>query len=64
MQKIIKWAARINNSKAAGPVGRVVRDAVFPLVLRLTADSKMLREAYDYHVEWEGSPRGLVGRDR
>ncbi len=27
VERIIKWAARINNSKAAGPVGRVIRDA-------------------------------------
>jgi 2-polyprenyl-6-methoxyphenol hydroxylase-like FAD-dependent oxidoreductase len=53
VEKIIKWAARINNSKAVGPVGRVVRDAVFPAVLRLTADSTVLREAYDYHVDWD-----------
>lgn len=53
VEQIIAWAARINNAKAPGPVGRVVRDAMLPLVLRLTADSKAVRESYGYRVEWE-----------
>jgi FAD-dependent urate hydroxylase len=52
-ERIIKWAARINNSKAAGPVGRVFRDAMLPTILKLTADSKALRETFDYHVDWD-----------
>ena len=35
VEQIIRWAARMNSSKAAGPVGRVVRDAVLPVALRL-----------------------------
>jgi 2-polyprenyl-6-methoxyphenol hydroxylase-like FAD-dependent oxidoreductase len=53
VERIIKWAARINNSKAAGPVGRVLRDATLPAILRLTADTKAHRETFDYHVDWE-----------
>ena len=30
VERIVKWAARINNSKAAGPVGAAVRDAMLP----------------------------------
>jgi FAD-dependent urate hydroxylase len=52
-ERIIKWAARINNSKAAGPVARMFRDAMLPTILKLTADSKALREQYDYHIDWE-----------
>ncbi|MGW0227100.1 FAD-dependent oxidoreductase [Actinopolymorpha singaporensis] len=52
VERIIAQAARVNNAKAPGPVGRVVRDAMLPLVLRLTADSKALRESYGYRVEW------------
>lgn len=54
VEAIIKWAARINNSKVAGPLGRVVRDAVLPIVLKLTARSGMIGEMYDYHVDWGG----------
>jgi 2-polyprenyl-6-methoxyphenol hydroxylase-like FAD-dependent oxidoreductase len=52
VERIIKWAARINNSKTAGPVGRVFRDAMLPVILRLTANNKALRESYDYHIDW------------
>ena len=59
VERIIRWAARINNSKAAGPVGRVLRDAMMPAVLRLTADTKALRETFDFHVDWDA--RAPVG---
>lgn len=52
-ERIIKWAARINNSKAAGPVGRRLRDAMLPLILTMTADSKALRQTYGYHIDWD-----------
>lgn len=54
-ERIIKWAARINSNKVAGPVGRVVRDAVLPTVLKLTADSKALHQNFDHHIDW-GAP--------
>jgi 2-polyprenyl-6-methoxyphenol hydroxylase-like FAD-dependent oxidoreductase len=53
VEKIVKAAARINNNKAPGPFGRVARDAVLPLVLRRTADSRASREVYEYHLDWD-----------
>lgn len=53
VERIIKAAARINNSKAAGPVGRVLRDAMLPLVLKLTAESKAHRQVYGHHIDWD-----------
>jgi 2-polyprenyl-6-methoxyphenol hydroxylase-like FAD-dependent oxidoreductase len=53
VERIIKWASRINNSKAAGPVGRVVRDAMMPAILRMTSDTRALREMYDFHIDWD-----------
>jgi FAD-dependent urate hydroxylase len=53
VERIIKAAARVNSSKAAGPVARVLRDAMLPVVLKLTADSKAQKEVYDYHVDWD-----------
>ncbi len=47
------WAARINNSKAAGPVARVLRDAMLPAILKSTANSKAHRQTYDYHIDWD-----------
>jgi 2-polyprenyl-6-methoxyphenol hydroxylase-like FAD-dependent oxidoreductase len=53
VERIIKWASRINNSKAAGPVGRVLRDAMLPAILKLTADSKAQRQPYEHHIDWD-----------
>ncbi|GIF77520.1 FAD-dependent monooxygenase [Asanoa siamensis] len=52
VEAIIKAAARNNSSKAAGPVGRVVRDAVLPAILRMTAGGAAQRKVFDYHVDW------------
>jgi FAD-dependent urate hydroxylase len=57
VEKIIKWAARINNTKVAGPFGRVVRDAMMPPIMKMTANSKALRETFDYHLEWDAPAR-------
>ncbi|HET9736655.1 MAG TPA: NAD(P)/FAD-dependent oxidoreductase [Solirubrobacteraceae bacterium] len=53
VERIVKSAARINSSKAAGPVGARLRDAMLPWILRLTADGKAHRETYGYRIEWE-----------
>lgn len=53
VERIIKAADRMNSNKAPGPIVRVLRDATLPAILRLTADSKALREMYDYTVEWD-----------
>jgi FAD-dependent urate hydroxylase len=53
VERIIKVAARINSNKAPGPVARVVRDAVLPLILRLTTNSKQATQQYRYHIDWD-----------
>jgi FAD-dependent urate hydroxylase len=53
VERIIKWAARINNSKAAGPVAATIRDALLPVILRLTADAKAQRRIYEHHIDWD-----------
>jgi 2-polyprenyl-6-methoxyphenol hydroxylase-like FAD-dependent oxidoreductase len=53
VERIIKAAARVNSSKAAGPVARVFRDAMLPLILKMTANSKQARFVYDYHIDWD-----------
>jgi len=55
VERIVKWAARMNRGKAAGPVGRVVRDALLPAFLSMTADSKALRQTFDYHIDWDAT---------
>jgi 2-polyprenyl-6-methoxyphenol hydroxylase-like FAD-dependent oxidoreductase len=58
--RIIKWATRINSSKAAGPVAASIRDALLPVILRLTADAKAQRRIYDHHIDWD-APAGATG---
>ena len=53
VEGIIKVAARINSSKAPAPVARVFRDAVLPIVLRLTTNSKQVNQQYRYHIDWD-----------
>jgi FAD-dependent urate hydroxylase len=53
VERIIRWAARINNSKAAGPVGRALRDAMLPTILKLTAGGKAHRQIYGHHIDWD-----------
>jgi 2-polyprenyl-6-methoxyphenol hydroxylase-like FAD-dependent oxidoreductase len=53
VERIIRWAARVNNAKAAGPVGRAVRDLMLPPILKLTANSKAHREIYEHEIAWD-----------
>ena len=55
VERIIKWAARINNSKAADPIARVFRDAMLPTILKATANSDAFRRTYDYRIDWDAS---------
>jgi FAD-dependent urate hydroxylase len=59
VERIIKWAARINSSKAAGPVTAAIRDALLPVILGLTADAKAQRRIYDHHIDWD-APAGAT----
>jgi len=43
----------VSSSKAAGPVARVFRDAMMPTIMKMTADSKAIRQTFDYHIEWD-----------
>ena len=59
VERIIKQFARINSNKAVGPVARVFRDAILPVALKMTTNSKKLDELYGYHIDWN-SPTGSV----
>jgi 2-polyprenyl-6-methoxyphenol hydroxylase-like FAD-dependent oxidoreductase len=52
VEKIIKMAARTNRDKAAGPVGRVVRDLVLPVAMRLLARPERMAWQVDYRIDW------------
>ena len=51
VERIVKQAARVNN-KAAGPVGRILRDLVMPVLLPRPANGGQSRRAYGHHIDW------------
>jgi FAD-dependent urate hydroxylase len=53
VERIIKVAARINSNKTARPLTRVVRDAILPVILRITTNSKQVNQQYRYHIDWD-----------
>jgi FAD-dependent urate hydroxylase len=53
VERIIKVAARINSNKTARPLTRVVRDAVLPVILWLTTNSKQVNQQYRYDIDWD-----------
>jgi FAD-dependent urate hydroxylase len=52
VERIIKWAARVNNNKAPGPIAAAIRDLVLPPIMKFTADTKASTRQFAYHVDW------------
>jgi FAD-dependent urate hydroxylase len=52
-ERIIKQAARINSSKTATPLTRILRDATLPAIMKMAANSKQATAAYRYHIDWD-----------
>jgi FAD-dependent urate hydroxylase len=52
VERIVAQGARTSNSKAAGPVARVLRDLMMPMVLKRVADGGSLAWMHDYHIDW------------
>jgi FAD-dependent urate hydroxylase len=52
VERIIANAARTNSDKAAGPVGRVIRDLVLPVAMKLMKPEKTAWQ-FDYRIDWD-----------
>jgi len=52
VERIVAHGARTSNSKAAGPLARVIRDLMMPLILKRVADGGSLAWMHDYHIDW------------
>jgi 2-polyprenyl-6-methoxyphenol hydroxylase-like FAD-dependent oxidoreductase len=52
-ERIIRMAARTNSDKAAGPVARVLRDALMPVAMKLMANSDRWAWQFDYRIDWD-----------
>jgi FAD-dependent urate hydroxylase len=57
VEKIIAAAARTNSNKAAGPVGRVIRDLTLPVLMKLFAKPEKSAWQYEYTVDWDQQVR-------
>jgi FAD-dependent urate hydroxylase len=53
VERIVAHGARTSNSKAAGPVGRVIRDMLMPMILERVANGKSLAWMHDYRIVWD-----------
>jgi 2-polyprenyl-6-methoxyphenol hydroxylase-like FAD-dependent oxidoreductase len=52
VERIIKATARTNARKAAGPVGRVIRDAILPPMFKMMKPEKNAWQ-FDYPISWD-----------
>jgi 2-polyprenyl-6-methoxyphenol hydroxylase-like FAD-dependent oxidoreductase len=55
VERIVATGARGSSAKAPGPVGRVLRDLMVPIFLRVFANERAMRWIFDYQVELETS---------
>ena len=53
VERIVAHGARTSNSKAAGPVARVLRDLMLPAILKRVANGRSLAWMHDYHIVWD-----------
>ena len=63
VERILAHGARTSNSKAVGPVARVLRDLMMPTILKRVANGGSLAWMHDYHIE-TGTRRWREARNR
>ncbi|MFC4946148.1 FAD-dependent oxidoreductase [Pseudonocardia sp. GCM10023141] len=51
VEKVVAAGRRTSNAKAAGPIGRALRDAVLPLVLRRVGSGPGW--VHEHHIDWD-----------
>jgi FAD-dependent urate hydroxylase len=52
VERVVAYGARTNSSKAAGPIARVLRDLMLPIILKRAAGDESFAWVYDYHIGW------------
>jgi FAD-dependent urate hydroxylase len=55
VERVVAQGARSSSDKAAGPIARVLRDLMLPVVLKRVASSgeRSLAWMYSYHIDWD-----------
>jgi hypothetical protein len=47
-----RWPPGSTAPRHPGPVAQVFRDAILPVILRVTANSKQVNQQFRYHIDW------------
>jgi FAD-dependent urate hydroxylase len=54
VERVVAQGARSSSGKAAGPIARVLRDLMLPVILkRVASGGRSLAWMYDYHIDWD-----------
>jgi FAD-dependent urate hydroxylase len=53
VERVVAAGARRDSMKAAGPVGRLVRDLTMPIVIKQVARHVRQEWMYAYHIDWD-----------
>jgi FAD-dependent urate hydroxylase len=56
VERIVKWGSGMNNTKKQGPMGRVLRDLVLPIILKKGSRPEELAKMswmFHHHIDWE-----------
>jgi FAD-dependent urate hydroxylase len=53
VERVVAYSRKLSNSKTAGPLARVFRDLMMPIVLRLFANKQAHAWMYTHHIDWE-----------
>lgn len=53
VERIIAAGKRTSSEKAAGPVARVLRDALLPVTMKLVAKPEKMAWQVDYRIDWD-----------
>jgi FAD-dependent urate hydroxylase len=61
--RVEKIIARVNYDKAPGPVGRVLRDLMFPVAMRMFYDpERMMGWLHRHTIDWDTPMPGAAAR--
>jgi FAD-dependent urate hydroxylase len=63
VERVVANGARSSNMKAAGPVARVLRDALLPIFLRRQAE-RAHEWLHGYHIDWDAPVTAAVPAGR
>ena len=64
VERVVAAGARSSNQKAAGPIGRILRDLMMPIFLRRAAGSgtRSLAWLHRYEIDWDAPVDAAVSR--